>query len=146
MLHIGIDPGVHEFAYAIVKNKISVGCGFCKTTPKEIRYFLDSFSHKNLLNASITIEEPDRIDDRVKVQDILNLTRVAGRLEGFFLAEGLNVKLVAPNVWKGQTPKQITKKRVVSKIKNAENLVSEFVRSKQHHLYDALGLILWETE
>lgn len=140
MLFCGIDPGVHRSAFGIVKDNFSIkGCSFIDSDPKSIAHFIKKYKI-----AIYIIELPDRIDTKSTVEDILNLTLVVGRFEG--LLYNKNRMLVKPFQWKGQTPKDVTQKRVEKKLIGAKKIVNTFSKSIRHNLYDSLGLALYGIE
>ena len=72
---------------------------------------------------------------------------MVGRLE--YILKNYRYETVSALQWKGQTPKDVTRKRVLKEIKiNSRGtplltLMNEFPASQRHNLFDAAGLALY---
>jgi hypothetical protein len=151
MKYIGIDPGVHEFAYGIIYSNKDVFFGFNKTSHDDIKNFCNNILEKftsRQARETILIEIPDRIEGFVKPKDIINLATVTGELIGYINSYHITKVLkIMPNEWKGQQPKNVTKEKVLKIIPKLEEMLiqKKIPKSKRHHIYDAFGLICWYT-
>lgn len=93
-------------------------------------------------------------------KDILRLAQVAGSILGMLGETFLSVRLVSPQVWKGQVPKDIHQARICRKLGWAFDTHAGYVvparahwegfsvskPSDWKHLMDAVGLALWGIE
>lgn len=81
--------------------------------------------------------------------DLIGLAVQCGWLEG--LAQCLyipTVYLVRPREWKGQIPKEISRKRSQQQLsehelERADSLLFKLAAGKQHNAWDAIGIGLW---
>jgi len=141
-LYIGIDPGVHTNAYAVVtEDFVLQDIGFVPSDPKSVSFLLSKFRS---INTTLVVEIPDKIEKGVRALDIINLVRSAER--PVTLAAHLPFERVLdPGVfmWKGNAPKDATKNRVLGKIKDPLKLIEKIAKTKQNHVYDAIGLAIW---
>jgi len=77
---------------------------------------------------------------------LLTLSFRAGYLVGLLRPEAF--KLVTPQEWKGQTPKRIQQVRTAAVLLTQEHVVlmsamRDIPESKQHNVWDAVGIGLW---
>ncbi len=74
------------------------------------------------------------------LNDLLNLAAVVGYFEG---STG-DVKRVFPSEWKGNVPKPIMTKRILSRLTVEESTRIENAGAKTHNIIDAVGIGLWK--
>lgn len=83
----------------------------------------------------------------IDVNDLLDLSRLVGRIEGFFAKEGSRIEIVYPRSWKGTVPKKIHNARVLAALTKEEiALLPRRPRAKDHdhNVLDAVGIGLWK--
>jgi len=145
MIIAGIDPGVKKSAVGIIngKNKAIFGGFVYNDTSQKIYETFNRIWKKTPYDLCI-IEQPDRVDQKSTLKDILNLMYVVGALSQHHF--NLETILVKPLEWKGQTPKDVTQNRVLEKIKNVKQFTNRWPQSIRHNLFDAFGLALYGAE
>ena len=74
--------------------------------------------------------------------DLIKLAIKVGEWKNCARLCGAEFHMVYPSEWKGQTPKEVTKKRMRERFKNIDDIVhwSQIPPSKQHNVYDAIGI------
>ncbi len=99
------------------------------------------------LGGDVIIELP-QIYTRSKADpnDLITLAVKVGQLKADAERAGCKVYLVHPHTWKGNAPKAVMGKRIVSRLDDAELEVLARVKcaaSKRHNVVDAVGIALW---
>ena len=150
MIYIGVDPGVHE-------------CGVAIEWPRERRAFLVRGTlaimlrdiHRPLPEAlgfelSVCVEGQQFYGtERSKgdPQDLIRLAQVAGAVLGTLVHRAHDYAIPLPRVWKGNTPKDIHHARLARDYPQwVEPVAAHTPKSKQHHVWDAVGLPEWHKE
>lgn len=80
--------------------------------------------------------------------DLITLAIGVGQMKERLESRGVQVDLVLPTTWKGQTPKEIHHKRVLARLSPTEKTrldgcLSCVARGVRHNVLDAVGLGLW---
>ena len=135
---VGIDPGVHISHYGILDYKLNlVDCGKFPSHMSGIENFIKRIDQLRYDHIFV-VEEPDKIQACVaNVKDIFELVKVTERFRVISVQKKQICYLVTVKEWKGNVPKDITKKRVIKHCKNVSSNLS-------HHVYDAIGVALWK--
>lgn len=151
MIYIGVDPGVRE-------------CGVAIEWPRERRAFLVRGTLDTMVrdiqrpipevlgfDLSVCVEgqqfygtEKSKGDP----QDLIRLAQVAGAVLGALcLRAPGRYEIPLPRVWKGSTPKTIHHARLARDYPQwVEPVARDTPKSKQHHVWDAVGLLEWHKE
>ncbi len=143
---VTIDPGKLSSGYAIFIDRELKACGLAKDASDILRHWRLGRSWPEL----VVMEYP-KIYDRRRWKgdpnDLLSITAA-----GAFLAGALHpmrFKIVQPEEWKGQTPKEIQNARDERVLSPDEVAVLESVpvaAGKMHNVIDAVGIGLWELK
>lgn len=170
--HVGVDPDLHNTAFAVLQNG------------KPYRVWVESIDRKikgleavaEMVNAlacsaeylagfrnagTVVAVEAQRVYARhqdANPNSLILLANVAGVAAGLVAAEGLDVGFVYPQDWKGQQPKKVNQARTfeavgwdyqVRDLRSGEGYCvpkdSPFALSagEWKHAGDALGIALW---
>ena len=151
-LLVSIDPGKHVSGYAIFFKCRLVECGMAKEAEDLTRHWGRTSSVCCSLGwpETVTMEMPQIYDRRRWKGDPNDLLPITAA--GALLAGSLNpqiFKVVTPEEWKGQTPKEIQNDRDMGVLYPAELEVVEaagITPSKIHNMIDAIGIGLWELK
>lgn len=134
---LAADPGVKESAFAFAEyGVLTEAAYFSSANPplRTISQFVCELpqiyaGHKAIGNA----------------EDILQLARVVGQLEGTFRSQGAEITIYRPSQWKGQVPKEIHHNRVVtSGVLTKEELRHWPLQKTYHDVRDAICLLLFK--
>lgn len=167
---LAFDPDLHSTAWcASIDGQLSGGLIHVERKCKgddavvemcsEIAQARGHFTPFSEMTALVESQELHRMH-RSAPKDILRLAQVAGAILGVLGETFLDVRLVSPQVWKGQVPKEIHQARVCRKLGWAFDTHPDYVvparahwdgfsvskASDWKHLMDAVGLALWGTE
>ena len=141
---VAIDPGKHASGWAVFIEGKLTSCGFTN----DWRQVWCSYMRCPPLKLAI-IEAP-RVYDRRRWKgdpnDLIDISIAGGILVGALRPE--EIKIIRPQDWKGQTPKDIQAERTLAKLTEAERMQIEGVttKSKLHNVIDAVGIGLWELK
>lgn len=135
--YIGVDPGVHLSAYAILEKDYLLDCGFFETQIQSIQYWLKQ--KIPIFNTTLVIELPDKIHRNVCKKDILSLTRMTERIFTLGFLHGCITIYQPVRRWKGNLPKEVIQKRMED-IYGKLSTKFSILKSQQHHIYDAIGI------
>lgn len=127
---LSVDPGVHSMAVAGWKD----GRLVCAVNGGV--WFKPDISH---IYGEIPVVYPGAKGLKTDPNDLIALAYEAGRFYGCF---DCPVTLIKPAEWKGQVPKDITKKRILSLLDEAE--INAIVKGgEMHNVFDAIGIGLF---
>ncbi len=142
---VTVDPGKHASGWAAFKNGELVLCGYTGSAKTLVATLYPIFQNPRL----VVVEAP-RVYDRRRWKgdpnDLIDISIAGGILVGALRPE--EIKIIRPQDWKGQTPKDIQAERTLAKLTEAERLQLEGVttKSKLHNVIDAVGIGLWELK
>jgi hypothetical protein len=148
MHYIGIDPGVHWSAFAVMDpdhrtvNITRIPSAGLATT---LSSALERFSGSGSVTALV---EGQRHYPGVKSSipnDLIDLANVAGRLAGALEISGIPVSIVKPQMWKGAVPKEIHNQRVEARILKDGYTIdwTGILKSERNHYWDAIGMAFY---
>lgn len=162
-LTMSIDPGVKNacavwYDGQLVSAKLLYGLGgqahVCLESVEPVVQFVEDFgsepatlSHAKAF-AEIVIEKPmvyDTARQKGDQQDLIGLAIMVGALTSALAPYAQGILHVTPSQWKGQTPKEVTKKRAIKTLSEDELAVVELPTAKglQHNVWDAVGIGLY---
>jgi hypothetical protein len=102
-----VDPGKHRSAVAYFAEQELLGAWLL--TAEEAR-------EMPWPKGSVVMENPRAYPgSKVRVNDLIDLAAAGMSVASVFTNPLSQIKLIAPSEWKGQVPKEITRKRVESK-------------------------------
>lgn len=142
---VAIDPGKHASGWAAFHGGELQLCGYTGSHKTVVATLEPIFGTPEL----VIIEAP-RVYDRRRWKgdpnDLIDISIAGGILVGALRPEA--IKIIRPQDWKGQTPKDIQAERTLAKLTEAERLQLEGVttKSKLHNVIDAVGIGLWELK
>jgi hypothetical protein len=165
MIAIGIDCGIKYIGISMFENKELIYCNYISadrscTSETEILISLMNNVKKdhvlmdkvndNKANCKVLIEYPEQYSNspapRIHVQA---LAFTAGGLVNLFSEVGCtNVGIILPKEWKGQVPKDIFLKRIMSRLSVKEKEIltcRNFAKSKEHNVIDGIGIGLYSV-
>lgn len=155
MVGISIDPGVKHCGFAVFeKSKLieaGLTCSFSETPHRvlgvipEIEALFERYEKASI---DLVVEKPKVYQSRYQKgdqRDLIDLATVVGAICHASVYYINTVELVEPYEWKGQTPKDITRKRVEKGLSKEELQAIELPKAKslQHNVFDAIGIGLW---
>ncbi len=143
---LSVDPGKRALAWALWDFMGLDSCGLVRTKLKDFGRGAQEMVVLLPPGADHVVVELPRIypyQKRITVNDLIDLAAVAGACAG-----AGPVEFVYPATWKGQTPKDISHRRVMKKLSLAEVQVVEsclqaIPKSLQHNVLDAIGIGQW---
>jgi hypothetical protein len=95
----------------------------------------------------VIVEQPqyDARTDKVRVQDVLNLSVAAGRAAEALRSFAGKVAFYTPKAWKSELPKKICHERALAALKFGERDLIELPKNKKGRsdVMDAVALGLW---
>lgn len=172
MITVAIDPGKHGCGVAVFRatsladiaqdNKHLLTAAYAPELPLSADhglllaaravevYLRDTFGPLEAI-LRITIERPKvypTAQQKGDQEDITELSVVVGALLGLLSRHCRDIRLVYPHEWKGQTPKEVTKRQVIDTltVEEANRIVFPKQRGLHHNIWDAIALGLWAQE
>ena len=140
---VTIDPGKLVSGYAMFFEKKLKACGLAKDAADILQY--------GVLQPGLIVMEYPKVYDRRRWKgdpnDLLPITAAGAFLAG--VLQPTRLKIVHPEEWKGQTPKEIQNARDQGVLSPDEVEVLESVpvaAGKMHNVIDAVGIGLWELK
>lgn len=128
---LSIDPGVHKSACAIFIDGLLT---FADDLKNDQAFQLI----KNTKNVVVVVETPVLYPTKRKQhKDVARLLDIAKQM----IKTSKTGVGVTPSAWKGQVPKKIHNKRVLSMLSDEEK--RRVVSLKNHNTVDAVGIGLW---
>ena len=147
---MGIDPGLSGTGYAVFSSvkdaPLSIGVITGKGNSWEKRAISIGETLSDVAgNAGVSeiwIELPQYYESDKGVMvaekgDLIKLTVTVGVIIGILSQDGIEVKAVTPNEWKGQLSKELAKRRILKR------LGEEACSSIKSHAWDATGIGLY---
>lgn len=131
---VSIDPGVNASGIATWRGNQLIAARYYKPSGQWVGY-------------SLVIEKPQIYQGRKQKgdpNDLIDLAIEVGVLSTLF-SDG-TVTLVKPREWKGQVPKEVMLKRILSKLTADELQLIKGLglsKSQSHNVVDAVGIGLW---
>ncbi len=154
---VSIDPGKKASGYAIFVKRELVACGMAAQAEDLLKHWgADSqpgpagVCHARGWPAIVVMEYPKVYDRRRwkgDPNDLLPITAAGALLAGVLHPK--RFKIVHPEEWKGQTPKEIQNSRDLGALSSMEVAAvgaAGIAPSKAHNMIDAIGIGLWELE
>ncbi len=164
MIYIGVDPGVRECGVAIefvfrsrhyeaflVRSKERTLTDRACEMAQEISARLPCAPHE-LPQVSVCVEGQQFYGtERSKgdPQDLIYLAQVAGYVMGAIASSSrlAAASMPLPREWKGSVPKAVHHDRLARDYPHwVEPVARDTPESKQHHVWDAVGLLEWHKE
>lgn len=169
MLFLGVDPGVHLSAFALVSDQCKlVRVGVVKTSSDSapfagmVRAFLVAVEGLPLGIACAVVEGQQVYKGKTVAASILPVAHIAGAIGALLVAHtAARVLLPLPATWKGQVPKEVNQARSMARV-GIQHVVgtsycwptgcaaaakvdglAQLNRGDWEHVGDALGLALW---
>ena len=140
-----VDPGTRCAGWALWDQRL-VACGLVRSKRKSLGNRANDLSRQLQPVDLVVVEIPRAYPKNRKLSpnDLIDLAIVAGACARV----GKESKLVLPVEWKGQTPKDICHKRVMSRLSREELLIVKagvegVPKSLRHNVYDAVGIARW---
>lgn len=99
--------------------------------------------HRLRCDTAIWVERQYLTKDHPRPGDIVELAYAAGLCAGLSTSTGGTITEVLPIRWKGNVPKPIMTKRILSKLDQTELAAIERVGYKDHNTIDAIGIGLY---
>lgn len=147
---IAIDPGKRCSGVAMFDSDGKLVRAFLTNRaqikgPRNIDWMLSVGEFQIELQEDVIIEMPKVYPGAAKtnLNDLLDLAAVVGAHSMRADLRRALVKLVHPQDWKGQVPKEIMNARVLGKLTKAEQATIEGAGAKTHNILDAIGIGLW---
>ncbi len=150
---VAIDPGKRASGYAIFLDRELKACGLAKDASDILRHWYSPPDRVCWCRGwpELVVMEYPKIYDRRRWKgdpnDLLPITAAGAFLAG--VLQPVRLKIVHPEEWKGQTPKEIQNARDQGVLSPAELAVLESVpvaAGKMHNVIDAVGIGLWELK
>ena len=156
---IGIDPGINFTGLAVLRRGVVEKVDLIKRRSDDLESniyaqcmmytrTLDEFFRRfGMLGTGVhrTIEVPrNRPGSPVRVEDILNLSLLAGALAG--CGPVYMTALVTPKQWKGDTPKPVHNVRVLEQMPELSGMLKPWPRGQHEHMIDAVGIAKWRYD
>lgn len=135
-----VDPGKARSSVASFLDGVFVGCWMVHVTE-----MLDLTADKR---GRVVIEQPMVYPgSRVRANDLVDLIAAGMAVASRLAKPGEKIHTMSPAEWKGQTPKEVTKKRVLGKLTptelaRLEQCLATIKPGLQHNLFDSIGLAL----
>ena len=142
---VSVDPGASHCAYAFFgTDGTLLSCGYEEGTGRTLSEYL----HTRFVAGYLS--EPELVIERMQVykgykatddNDLILVSETAGAIKARFPQ---SFSVTASN-WKGQVPKDVTKKRVRDKIGGdaIDDHMQRVRAGDKNHIYDAIGIGLW---
>lgn len=145
MILLAVDPAKKATGWAYFLSNRLHECGLVreKTVPgmiEKLRFELAS------LDPDDVVVEGQRVVERrrERKQDLIDVALVAGSVLGMFASSAKLHDPIMPEVWKGQTPKDICGRRVLQVLLPQEKAAIVSVpESLEHNVLDAIGIGLY---
>lgn len=139
---VAIDPGKRASGWAVFWKRELWACGFGNSADP----ILDATEGE----PDLALIEAPRVYDRRRWKgdpnDLIDISIAGAILLGSLRPE--RIKVIRPQDWKGQTPKDVQAGRTLAKLSRAERsrLDGATTKGKMHNVIDAVGIGLWELE
>ena len=149
---MGIDPGVRECGVAIEWHRRERQAFLVRGSLEEmVRGVLRPLPEALGVSLSVCVEGQQFYGtERSKgdPNDLIRLAQVAGVMLGALLLRAPERwAMPLPRQWKGSTPKAIHHERLAAQHPHwVEPVTQHTPKSKQHHVWDAVGLLEWHKE
>lgn len=134
------DDGTGELSWAgYVKNPNKKDRG--PRAHYEMASAVANMLHRSDFDAQLVVEFPVIYPgvSEIDPNDLVDLAGVDGALAAHMIRPE-TVRHVTPREWKGQVPKKIMNRRVLSKLSDIEKSRIEKVGAKDHNTLDAIGI------
>jgi hypothetical protein len=156
---IAIDPGKHALGWSAWGNHLLVACGLARAEGRDLGQLAATLACQLPTGADVAVvERMVHAYTRIKVKgqaamtrvaaDLLDLQAIAGFVAGHSIAEGGKVEWFAAHQWKGDTPKEVTEKRIRKALGPEEMEVyhaalMQIPKGLRHNMVDGVGLGLF---
>lgn len=154
---IAIDPGTRLCGFTLFEGLLPKRVGVAKSTAAtlalrayamgtQIMYVVQDLGWPHI--EDVVVERPVIYPgSRERDSDMMDLAVAAGVIGGIIGRQSFNLTMPTPREWKGTVPKGIHNERTKVKCPAAVALVESTVpKSQQNHVWDAVGLALWQIE
>ncbi len=151
---VGIDPGVHECGVAIEGHyrKAFLISGTLSEMLRQLNGSLHLAVRRGDLYLCVEGQQIYRSEkSKGDPNDMIRVAQVAGAVLGMLMADPLLTptayEVPLPRTWKGATPKAIHHERLKRDYPQwIEPVAAETTKHKQHHVWDAVGLLEWHRK
>lgn len=143
-----VDPGKSYYASAIWRD----GVLFSAFRFQFVNYQIHKVGYLHGPRR-LVIEEPQVYQGHKNYkgadsEDLLQVAKTVGMVIGNGATQWESVAVVKPAEWKGQVPKTVMQHRIESRLTarekdTLENMLDVHPKSKQHDIWDAVGIGLW---
>ena len=155
---VSIDPGIHGCGLAVFAQSTLLGAEYvsgigCQMHPlleivDGIERSLNSIMNQIGTIDTIVIETPQvyqTAHQKGDQRDLVDLAIVVGGILAVSRSTANAALLVRPAEWKGQLPKDVSAKRVISILGEDERSAIELPTASRlyHNVLDAIGIGLW---
>lgn len=148
---LSVDPGSKGLGWARWLDGQLIMMGYSRSAAKDIEE--RAIAHALAIpgpRVDVAVVErmtlyPGQSKSQAAANDLLDLQLIGGYVAGACLGLGGRLKAVRPSEWKGQVPKEIMGRRIVSRLHQVEAERLTFALEKipaslQHNLLDAVGI------
>ncbi len=151
---IAVDPGTRLCGWALFDEGEPVAVGVAKSKAITLvdragemgaAIFVQAEDAK-IANFAVVERPVVYPDSKERDSDIVDLAVTAGVLGGVLCRCAERVIMPTPREWKGTTPKSIHNARTAERCPAAVPLVNELPKGQRNHVWDAVGLALWQLE
>ena len=151
---VGIDPGVHECGVAIACNHptFTLLKAWQVSGPVDhmVQQILDYIPAAGSISICVEGQQIYRSEkSKGNPNDMIRVAQVAGGMLWALVCESgaTAYEIPLPRAWKGATPKAIHHERLKRDYPQwIDPVAAETTKSKQHHVWDAVGLLEWHRK
>ena len=154
---MAIDPGVHHSGVAMFTDNF-LRCAFLCRPAKQVEIgphawtamadaVQKSAASRWFSPGRVVIEFPRAYQggkQQANNDDLLELAGVVGAIVDRMWALTPNIAYFRPSEWKGQLKKEQTTPRIIERLSVPEQAAIEHVGAKDHNIYDAIGIGLYD--
>ena len=130
-----VDPGKARSSVASFLDGVFVGC-----------WMLHVSEMGDVARGRVVMELPQVYPgSRVRASDLVDLTAAGMAVASRLARQWERINTLSPSDWKGQVPKEVTRKRVLAKLVEIEmsrltECLEPIKPSLHHNLFDAIGI------
>jgi len=153
---LAIDPGIKCLGWAFFEGAELKRCGVSRTEHEvNLAVYVHLENLQKVLNGvevSVVVERPEVYLQRYWKGDPRDLISVAV-VAGAAMTVGTSARTPQPKEWKGSVPKEISHRRILSKLSSLEKEIAAqpvalgkpatMPPSLAHNMWDAIGLGIW---
>lgn len=133
-----VDPGKARSSVASFLDGVFVGCWMVHVSDMQEL----AAEKRGRVVMELPVVYPG---SRVRASDLVDLAAAGMAVASRLAAQGERIHTTSPSDWKGQVPKEVTRKRVLAKLTAPElsrltECLAPIKPSLQHNLFDAIGI------